>query len=381
MPRYALRPVLILTLLLAAGCSTVTDWSDALVGNSYQRYQAKQTRQAAADSGLSVPPDVDARPGQPQPQYSQVQYAQPQYAQPQYAQPQTQMPLQYAQQQPQPQPQVQPQPQYSQVQYAQPQYAPPQPQPASSAPEQQFVRQNYAPAQMAAAQTQLQTQIPVPLTPMPAQAPMTQVTMPQGPAPMAYNQAMPAQMMTQSAGLPGAASSGLSDPSMENYLIGPGDELHIFVWRNTDLTTTVPVRPDGKISIPLVDDVIAVGKTPSMLSREIEARLKAYVKDPIVTVIVSNFVGPFSQQVRVVGEAMQPRAIPYRANMTMLDVMIEVGGLTRFAAGDRAVVVRNFNGRKETIKAQLDGLIKDGDVADNIPMRPGDIVIIPQRYF
>ncbi len=369
MPRYALRPVLILALLLAAGCSTITDWSDAVVGNSYQRYQAKQTRQAAADSGLSVPPDVDARPGQPQPQYSQVQYAQPQYAQPQ-----TQMPPQYAQQQQQPQPQ--PQPQYSQVQYAQPQYAPPQPQPASSAPEQQFVRQNYAPAPMAAAQTQLQTQIPVPLTPMPAQVPM-----PQGPASMAYNQAMPAQMMTQSAGLPGAASAGLSDPSMENYLIGPGDELHIFVWRNTDLTTTVPVRPDGKISIPLVDDVIAVGKTPSMLSREIEARLKAYVKDPIVTVIVSNFVGPFSQQVRVVGEAMQPRAIPYRANMTMLDVMIEVGGLTRFAAGDRAVVVRNFNGRKETIKAQLDGLIKDGDVADNIPMRPGDIVIIPQRYF
>ncbi len=168
---------------------------------------------------------------------------------------------------------------------------------------------------------------------------------------------------------------------MENYLIGPGDELDIFVWRNADLTTKVPVRPDGKISIPLVDDVIAVGKTPSMLSREIEERLKAYIKDPIVTVIVSNFVGPFSQQVRVIGEAAQPRAIPYRANMTILDVMIEVGGLTRFAAGDRAVVVRNFNGQKETIKAHLDGLVKDGDVTDNIAMRPGDIVIIPQRYF
>ncbi len=245
-----------------------------------------------------------------------------------------------------------------------------------AAAQQQFVRQNYAGPQMATAQPQLQTQIPVPQTPMAAQVPM-----PQSPAPMAYAPAMPAQMMTQSAGLPGPASAGLSDPSMENYLIGPGDELDIFVWRNSDLSTKVPVRPDGKISIPLVDDVVAVGKTPSMLSREVEERLKAYIKDPIVTVIVSNFVGPFSQQVRVIGEAMQPRAIPYRANMTMLDVMIEVGGLTRFAAGDRSVLVRNFQGRKETIKVQLDGLVKEGDVADNIAMRPGDILIIPQRYF
>ena len=379
MPRYALRPVLILALLFAAGCSTITGWSDDLVGNSYQRYQAKEAKQAAADNGLSIPPDMNARPNLPQPvvasqqpQYSQVQYAQPQYAQ----QPQTVMPPQYAQA---PQPvAAAPQPQYSQVQYAQPQYAQA---PASAAPQQQFVRQNYAPSQMAAAQTQLQTQIPAPQRPMPVQLPMTQVPMPQGPAPRAYNQAMPAQMMTQSAGLPGAASAGLSDPSMENYLIGPGDELDIFVWRNADLTTKVPVRPDGKISIPLVDDVIAVGKTPSMLSREIEERLKAYIKDPIVTVIVSNFVGPFSQQVRVIGEATQPRAIPYRANMTMLDVMIEVGGLTRFAAGDRSILVRNFQGRKETIKVHLDGLVKDGDVADNVQMRPGDILIIPQRYF
>jgi polysaccharide biosynthesis/export protein len=392
LPRYALRPVLILALLFAAGCSTISDWSDDLVGNSYQRYQAKEAKQAAADNGLSIPPDMNARPNLPQPvvasqqpQYSQVQYAQPQVAQPQVAQsqyaqpPQTVMPPQYAQYAQQPVAAA-PQPQYSQVQYAQPQYAQAQ-QPASSAPQQQFVRQNYASSQMAAAQTQLQTQIPAPQMPMPAQVPMTQVPMPQGPAPLAYGSAMPAQMVTQSAGLPGAASAGLSDPSMENYLIGPGDELDIFVWRNADLTTKVPVRPDGKISIPLVDDVIAVGKTPSMLSREIEERLKAYIKDPIVTVIVSNFVGPFSQQVRVIGEATQPRAIPYRANMTMLDVMIEVGGLTRFAAGDRSVVVRNFNGRKETIKAHLDGLVKDGDVTDNIAMRPGDIVIIPQRYF
>jgi len=360
-----------MALLFVAGCSSITDWSDDLVGNSYQRYQ---TKQAAANSGLSIPPDMNARPNLPPPVAAAPQ---PQYAQPQYSQ------VQYA---PQPQPQTvaqaqpQPQPQYAQPQYAQPQPMVLAPQPAAPA-QQQFVRQNYAGPQMATAQPQLQTQIPVPQTPMAAQVPMTQVPMPQNPAPMAYAPATPAQMITQSAGLPGPASAGLSDPSMENYLIGPGDELDIFVWRNSDLSTKIPVRPDGKISIPLVDDVVAVGKTPSMLSRELEDRLKVFVKDPIVTVIVSNFVGPFSQQVRVIGEATQPRAIPYRANMTMLDVMIEVGGLTRFAAGDRSVVIRNYQGHQQTIQAKLDDLVRDGDVTDNIKMAPGDIVIIPQRYF
>lgn len=200
-----------------------------------------------------------------------------------------------------------------------------------------------------------------------------------GQPPAAAAPMMPAP--TQNAAAPPAAPRGMVDPNSETYLIGPGDNLDIFVWRSPDLSAKVPVRPDGKISIPLVEDVTAVGKTPSVLARELEEKLKAYVKEPIVTVIVSNFVGPFSQQVRVIGEAAQPRAIPYRANMTILDVMIEVGGLTRFAAGDRAVVVRNFNGQQQTIKARLDGLIRDGDVTDNIAMRPGDIVIIPQRYF
>lgn len=169
--------------------------------------------------------------------------------------------------------------------------------------------------------------------------------------------------------------------SSDSYLIGPGDDLNIFVWRNPDLTTHVPVRPDGKISIPLVEDVTAIGKTPTTLAREIEDKLRAYVKDPIVTVMVSQFVGPFAQQVRVVGEAAQPRAIPYRRNMSVLDVVIEVGGLTRFAAGDRAVIVRSVNGKQESIKVHLDDLVNDGDVADNVPMQPGDILIIPQRYF
>lgn len=167
----------------------------------------------------------------------------------------------------------------------------------------------------------------------------------------------------------------------DTYLIGPGDDLNIFVWRNPDLSTHIPVRPDGKISIPLVEDVTAIGKTPTTLAREIEEKLRAYVKDPIVTVIVSQFVGPFAQQVRVIGEAAQPRAIPYRRNMSLLDVVIEVGGLTRFASGDRAMIVRTVNGKQQDIKVHLDELVNDGDVKENVAMQPGDILIIPQRYF
>jgi len=172
-----------------------------------------------------------------------------------------------------------------------------------------------------------------------------------------------------------------AQPNADTYLIGPGDDLNIFVWRNPDLSTHIPVRPDGKISIPLVEDVTAIGKTPTTLAREIEEKLRAYVKDPIVTVIVSQFVGPFAQQVRVIGEAAQPRAIPYRRNMSLLDVVIEVGGLTRFAAGDRAIIVRTLNGKQEDIKVHLADLVNDGDVKENVAMQPGDILIIPQRYF
>jgi len=167
----------------------------------------------------------------------------------------------------------------------------------------------------------------------------------------------------------------------DNYIIGPGDKLNIFVWRSPELTVTVPVRPDGKISVPLVEDVVAVGKTPTQLGREIERDLSKYVQDPRVTVITESFVGPFSEQVRVIGEAAQPRAIPYRANMTLLDAMIEVGGLTKFAAGDRAVVVRRVNGKQISYSVKLDSLIKDGDVSYNVKLQPGDILIIPQSYF
>jgi polysaccharide export outer membrane protein len=166
-----------------------------------------------------------------------------------------------------------------------------------------------------------------------------------------------------------------------DYLIGPGDTLQIFVWRNPELTTTVPVRPDGRISVPLVEDMPAVGKTPTTLARDMEQVLKQYVQEPIVNVIVTGFVGPFAQQVRVVGEAAKPQAIPYRANMSVLDVMIDVGGLTRFAAGNRAIIIRRVDGRDVEQRLRLDDLLKDGDVTANVKMLPGDILIVPQSYF
>jgi len=166
-----------------------------------------------------------------------------------------------------------------------------------------------------------------------------------------------------------------------DYLIGPGDNLQIFVWRNPELTTTVPVRPDGRISVPLVEDMPAVGKTPTTLARDMEQVLKQYVQEPIVNVIVTGFVGPFAQQVRVVGEAAKPQAIPYRANMSVLDVMIDVGGLTRFASGNRAVIIRKIDGKDVEQRLRLDDLLKDGDVTANVKMLPGDILIVPQSYF
>jgi polysaccharide export outer membrane protein len=166
-----------------------------------------------------------------------------------------------------------------------------------------------------------------------------------------------------------------------SYLIGPGDQLQIFVWRNPDLSTTVPVRPDGRISIPLVEDIDSAGKTPTQLARDIEGKLKKFVTDPVVTVIVSNFVGPFTQQVRVVGEASEPKAVPYRQNMSALDVMIATGGLTPYAAGNRATLVRTANGHQTSYHIRLGDLLKDGDMSANVPLQPGDVIIIPQSYF
>lgn len=166
-----------------------------------------------------------------------------------------------------------------------------------------------------------------------------------------------------------------------NYVIGPGDNLEISVWRSPELSTKVPVRPDGRISTPLVEDIVAAGRTPAELGRDIETRLKKYVSDPIVTVIVSNFVGPYSQQIRIVGEAVTPKAIPFQAHMTVLDAMIAVGGLTPYAAGNRAKLVRTVNGHEVTSVVRLSDLLKDGDMSANTDLEPGDVIIIPQSYF
>ena len=176
-------------------------------------------------------------------------------------------------------------------------------------------------------------------------------------------------------------ASATERPATAPYRIGPGDTLRVFVWGNPGLSDEVPVRPDGRISIPLLEDVEAADQTPSELGRAIEEQLSAFVADPLVTVIVTEFVGPFSQQVRVVGEAAEPQAIPYRAEMTMLDVMIAVGGLTEFAAGNRATLVRTAAGATEQYRVRLDDLVRSGDISANVAMAPGDVVIIPETFF
>jgi polysaccharide export outer membrane protein len=179
---------------------------------------------------------------------------------------------------------------------------------------------------------------------------------------------------------PGAPPASVSGET-SSYIIGPGDVLQVSVWRSPELSTNVPVRPDGRISTPLVEDVVAAGQTPAQLGRAIETRLKKFVSDPIVTVIVSSFIGPYSQQIRIVGEAVTPKAIPYLAHMTVLDAMIAVGGLTPYAAGNRAKIVRNIDGHQVSGTLRLADLMKDGDVSANTELQPGDIIIIPQTFF
>lgn len=164
------------------------------------------------------------------------------------------------------------------------------------------------------------------------------------------------------------------------YIIGPGDTLNIVVWRNPELSTTVPVRPDGRITTPLVEDMVAQGKDPSTLAREIEVSLKKYLQDPVVTVVVQNFGAGTSEQVRVLGQAAKPATLPYRQNMTVLDVIIAVGGLTDFAAGNRSVLIRAAEGNK-AYNLRLADLIKRGDVSANIQVLPGDVIIIPESWF
>jgi polysaccharide export outer membrane protein len=165
-----------------------------------------------------------------------------------------------------------------------------------------------------------------------------------------------------------------------NYLIGPLDTLSILVWRNPELSMSVPVRPDGKVSVPLVEDLPALGKTSTQLARDIEKAMGRLIRDPVVTVIVTSFNGPYGEQIRVIGEAAKPQALPYRQNMTLLDVMIAVGGLTDFADGNNAKVLRTAEGNRQ-YGVRLKDLVRRGDVSANIEMKPGDVLIIPQSWF
>lgn len=165
------------------------------------------------------------------------------------------------------------------------------------------------------------------------------------------------------------------------YLVGPGDTLNVVVWRSPELSMIVPVRPDGKITTPLVEDLQASGKTTTQIAREIEQVLSKYVQRPVVTVIVTTFAGPYSQQIRVIGEAAKPQALPYRENMTLLDVMIAVGGITDFAAGNRASILRTEGGKTFQFGVLLTDLVRGGDLRANVAMRPGDVLVIPQSFF
>lgn len=186
--------------------------------------------------------------------------------------------------------------------------------------------------------------------------------------------------------LGGCATRGGQQPietqvTDSQYLIGPGDAVNIIVWRNPEVSMSVPVRPDGKITTPLVEDLPAAGKTSTALARDIEKALAKYIQQPVVTVVVTNFVGNYDEQIRVIGQATKPQALAYRRNMSLMDVMIAVGGTTEFAAGNRASLIRNVDGKQQRFNVRLDDLVKDGDISANVPMRPGDVLVIPESFF
>lgn len=185
--------------------------------------------------------------------------------------------------------------------------------------------------------------------------------------------------------LGGCATRGPLPPdnpaAASDYLIGPGDSVNIIVWRNPEVSMAVPVRPDGKITTPLVEDLQAAGKTSTELARDIEKSLAKFIQQPVVTVVVTGFVGTYGEQIRVIGQATKPAALPYRRDMSLMDVMIAVGGTTEFAAGNRASLIRTVDGKQQRYNVRLDDLIKDGDISANMPMRPGDVLVIPESYF
>ena len=178
-----------------------------------------------------------------------------------------------------------------------------------------------------------------------------------------------------------AAPAGVDVTPLGDYLIGPGDMVSINVWRNPEVSQSVPVRPDGKITTPLVEDLQAAGKTSTQLAREVERALSKYIQEPVVTVIVTSFVGPYSEQIRVIGQAAKPQALPYRQGMSLMDVLIAVGGITDFAAGNKASIVRVVDGQQRKLGVRLQDLLRDGDISANVPMRPGDVLVIPESLF
>lgn len=180
---------------------------------------------------------------------------------------------------------------------------------------------------------------------------------------------------------PTPPSAAALAPVNPDYLIGPGDNVTITVWRNPEVSGSVPVRPDGKITTPLVEDLPAAGKTSTQLARDIEQALAKFIQQPVVTVIVTNFVGNYGDQIRVIGQASRPQALAYRRDMSLMDVLITVGGITEFAAGNKASIIRNVDGKQEKLTVRLDDLIRGGDISANMPMRPGDVLVIPESFF
>ncbi len=193
----------------------------------------------------------------------------------------------------------------------------------------------------------------------------------------------PAQAAAKAPRLPSANFVGLQEGPGEDYVIGPMDELTVFVWRNPELGAKIQVRPDGRITTPLIADLPATGKTPSMLAQDIQLQLSQYIQDPLVSVIVNRFAGTFSQQVRIVGATEKPASIPFRVNMTLLDAMIAVGGMNEFASGNRSKLVRfdKATGKQKEFSLRLADLFKRGDAKANVMLMPGDVIIIPESIF
>ena len=190
----------------------------------------------------------------------------------------------------------------------------------------------------------------------------------------------PAAAPAAPAPTPAAAATAAAKAANSDYIIGPGDTLQVFVWRNPELSVTVPVKPDGKISTPLVEDMVAVGKSSPQLARDMEAVLSEYVRQPKVNIIVTTAASAFSL-VKVVGQVAHPQALPYREGMTVLDAVLEVGGLGQFASGNRSRIVRMVNGKETVIHVKLADLVNSGDVHENIPLKPGDVLVVPQSLF